>query len=39
MRENLAKENNEIIHNYYELLPKLNAYSKSLNGMTKSNDK
>ena len=30
-RENLAKENSDIIHNHYELLPKLDAYKKSFN--------
>jgi hypothetical protein len=31
IRGNLAKENSDIIHNYYELLPKLDAYRKSFN--------
>lgn len=29
IRENLEKRNNDIIHNYYELLPKLNEYKKA----------
>lgn len=30
MRDNLARQNSEIIHNYFELQPKLNQYGKSL---------
>jgi hypothetical protein len=30
MRDNLARENSEIIHNYFELQPKLNQYTQSL---------
>jgi len=30
-RGNLARENSEIIHNYFELQPKLNQYANSLN--------
>jgi len=30
-RENLAKDNSDIIHSYYELLPRLDAYKKSFN--------
>ena len=30
MRDNLALENSEIIHNYFELQPKLNQYTQSL---------
>ena len=29
MRDNLAKENSDIIHQYHELLPKLNAYNNA----------
>lgn len=31
LRENLAKENNEILHRYHDLLPKLDQYSKAFN--------
>lgn len=31
IRKNLARENSEIIHQYYELLPKLDAYKKAFN--------
>lgn len=34
-RNNLAKENNDIIHSYYELLPRLNAYSEAFNHVIK----
>ncbi len=29
-RENLAKENSEVISNYFDLVPKLNQYVKSI---------
>jgi hypothetical protein len=35
IRGNLAKENSDIIHNYYELLPKLDAYRKAFNEVIK----
>lgn len=34
IRDNLAKENSDIIHSYYELLPKLDQYKQSLNKVT-----
>lgn len=33
-RNNLSKENGDIIHSYHELLPKLNDYTKRLNDIT-----
>ncbi len=30
LRNNLQKENSEIVHNYYELLPRLAEYKRSL---------
>lgn len=30
MRDNLARENDEIIHNYFELRPRLNQYTTSI---------
>ena len=30
VRDNLARENGEIIHNYFELQPKLNQYAQSI---------
>lgn len=35
IRGNLEKENSDIIHNYYELLPKLDAYRKAFNEVIK----
>lgn len=31
IRENLARENTEMIHKYYELLPQLDAFKRAVN--------
>lgn len=35
LRENLSKENSEIIHSYFELVPKLDEYKKKIDSIIK----